>query len=344
MVNFKKILYCVVFVSFFVILYFVFYMRNNQHNYPIDLVYTWVNGNDKNWLEKKQYWQKQLNVTDYYAVGKERFRDREELKHSLRSVELYMPWIRNIYIVTDNQIPEWLNINHPKIKIVDHTDILPKDALPVFNSMAIETGLVNIKGLAEHFIYFNDDVFVNTFLTPDFFFDKDGKPIIYEDFELKNEGFEEIRKNNQETWVKSWKKMIDIVSEKYGTEPFIIVGTHTASVFNKTDLKYAINEFKDGFKKTTYSKFRNAQDYNIGIADMVNYIRNRVVIQDSKKVDAKFGCDIAGIYVMSDLYRLDKQKTCLFCLNDAKFRNDNTALEHTKYLRNRFPNKSSFEK
>ena len=341
--NFKKISYIVVF-TLIVVLCALWCQNRFYKNYPIDLVYTWVNGNDKHWRQKKGYWQKKLQITDYYAVGKERFRDREELKHSLRSVELYMPWIRNIYIVTDNQVPDWLNLNHPKIKIVDHKDILPADALPVFNSMAIETGLANIEGLAEHFIYFNDDVFVNVPVTPDFFFDKNGKPIIYEDEKLKKEGLEEIRLNNQETWVQSWKQMIDVIIKKYKVEPFIVVGTHTAAVFNKTDFKYAINEFKEGFDKTSHSKFRQFDDYNIGIVDMVNFIRNRVVVQDSEIVDSKFDCEIAGYSVMTDLDRLKTQKPCLFCLNDAKFSDDNISFEHTKYLRKRFPNKSSFEK
>lgn len=58
----------------------------------------------------------------------------QELKYSLRSVSQYLPWINKIYIVIDNQVPSWLNTEHPKIKIIDHKDILPADALPTFNS------------------------------------------------------------------------------------------------------------------------------------------------------------------------------------------------------------------
>ena len=106
-----------------------------------------------------------------------RFVQVDELKYSLRSVEKYIPWIYHIYIVTDRQVPEWLDINHPKITIVDHSEIIPKEYIPVFNSNAIETRIHKIPGLSEHFLYANDDLFFNRPLDKNFFF-KEGKPII----------------------------------------------------------------------------------------------------------------------------------------------------------------------
>ena len=44
----------------------------------------------------------------------------KELRYSLRSVEKYAPWIRNIYIVTNGQIPSWLKVDHPRLTIVSH--------------------------------------------------------------------------------------------------------------------------------------------------------------------------------------------------------------------------------
>lgn len=323
---------------------YLYIAKNKKYDYPIDLVYTWVDGNDKAWLSKKLYWQKKLKIIDNYAIGKQRFRDREELKHSLRSVERYMPWVRNIYIITDNQVPSWLNLKHPKIKIIDHKDILPNDALPVFNSMAIETGLANIDGLSENFIYFNDDIFVNKPVTPDFFFTKDGKPIIYDDPELREEGLARIRQNDQATWVRLWKKTMDDVASKYKTEPFVIAGTHTAAPFNKTDFQNVLNDFKEGFEKTSYSKFRNPDDFNIGIVDMANHTKNRIVLRDYNNIDPKFNCSVAGILIMSNMNDIKYMDPCLFCLNDANYHDDTISLKHTEYLRKRFPNKSSFEK
>ena len=116
----------------------------------IDLVYTWVDGNDIEW-QKKKFIAENKGTFDEYAISKSRFRDNNELKYSLRSVEQNMPWINRIYIVTDNQVPEWLDTTNPKVSIIDHKDIFPKEALPTFNSRAIEHCIVNIPNLSEHF-------------------------------------------------------------------------------------------------------------------------------------------------------------------------------------------------
>ncbi len=62
----------------------------------------------------------------------------------------------------------------PRINLVDHRDILPAEALPTFNSHAIETSLHRIEGLAEHFVYFNDDVFLGRPARPETFFSPSG--------------------------------------------------------------------------------------------------------------------------------------------------------------------------
>ncbi|KAF4147060.1 LNR domain [Phytophthora infestans] len=132
---------------------------------PIDVVYTWVNGTDPRWKQEKEFWHKHwissltgqpLPVWGQEAEvkGKDdsnsdnRFRDNEELRYSLRSLEKYAPWVRHIYVVTDGQIPSWLDIESPKISIVKHRDIFAnKSHLPVFSSPAIEWNLDNIPGL-----------------------------------------------------------------------------------------------------------------------------------------------------------------------------------------------------
>ena len=86
-----------------------------------------------------------------------RYRDSDELKYSLRSLQKYAPWVRHIYIITDNQIPAWLNMKAPGLTVVPHSRIFPnKSHLPVFSSPAIETHLHRIPGLSQQFAYFND--------------------------------------------------------------------------------------------------------------------------------------------------------------------------------------------
>lgn len=148
-----------------------------SHTFKIDLVYLWVDGSDTRWLEKKQkHTGIDFNTTECDCKG--RFTNNDELRYSLRSVEKHLPWINNIYIVTDSQCPDWLNINHPGIHLIDHAEIMPADILPCFNAPVIEYYLHKIPGLQEHFLFANDDMFVNSDLTPDYFFNQDELPIV----------------------------------------------------------------------------------------------------------------------------------------------------------------------
>lgn len=150
---------------------------HNDVNFPVDAVYTWVNGSDVAWLERKNAALAAMGMaTEDAATSAARFRDRDELRYSLRSIDMYAPWIRNIYIVTDQQIPHWLDLGHPRVRVVDHTEIFgTRGALPTYNSHAIESQLHHIEGLAEHFLYFNDDVFLGRTVQPDMFFLANGQ-------------------------------------------------------------------------------------------------------------------------------------------------------------------------
>jgi len=100
-----------------------------------------------------------------------RFADNDELKYSLRSVEKFVPWVRKVFIVTNGQIPSWLDIHHPRIKLVTHEEIfVNKSHLPTFSSPAIESHIHRIPGLSKKFIYMNDDVFFGAPVWPDDFF------------------------------------------------------------------------------------------------------------------------------------------------------------------------------
>lgn len=141
---------------------------------PVDVVYTWVDGSDPSWLERRSSHTPDaetaaaLNST---ATSMSRFLNRDELRYSMRSVAMYASWVRTIYLVTDGQVPEWLEPAHPKVVVVDHRDIFrDPSALPVFNSHAIESQLHHIHGLAESYLYLNDDVFFGRPVSPELFF------------------------------------------------------------------------------------------------------------------------------------------------------------------------------
>ncbi|NVK78550.1 stealth family protein [Streptomyces morookaense] len=146
--------------------------------FPIDVVYTWVDGADPAWAERRSRALRAAGGSESHheeAVNAARFLSRDELKYSLRSLHQYAPWVRKVFLVTDDQTPAWLDTSHPGIQVVSHKEIFsdPK-VLPTFNSHAIESQLHHIEGLSEHFLYFNDDVFLGNPLTPQTFFLSNG--------------------------------------------------------------------------------------------------------------------------------------------------------------------------
>ncbi|MFA0698832.1 hypothetical protein AB4585_29360, partial [Vibrio sp. 10N.222.49.C9] len=114
----------------------------------IDFVLPWVDINDKNWRSKRS------SFIDGYsqnmdAVSDARYRDMGTLKFVLRSIEKNCPWFNKIYLITDSQIPDWLDMNSQRVVVVDHNQMfLDLNDLPVFNSVAIEMNLHNIKDLS----------------------------------------------------------------------------------------------------------------------------------------------------------------------------------------------------
>lgn len=146
----------------------------------VDVVYTWVDGSDPDWLAAFRATAEACGRSvDDEALDPARYRSRDELRYSLRSLWMNCGWVRHVWIVTAGQRPEWL-VDHPWITIVDHRDVLPPDGLPTFNSHAIEASLHHIDGLAEHVVYFNDDMLAARPLRPETFFHPNGLPKMFQ--------------------------------------------------------------------------------------------------------------------------------------------------------------------
>src|SRR4030043_253137 len=150
---------------------------------PVDAVVTWVNGNEPVHRAKRLLYSQnaEQNVADF-ALTDWRFIDAGEVRYSIYSIRKFTPWIRNIYLVTDNQQPAWLTEDLQKrlnVKTIDHTIIFHDhlDCLPTFNNMSIGFLLFRIPGLANRYITFNDDNFIITPVTIDDFF-IENKPVI----------------------------------------------------------------------------------------------------------------------------------------------------------------------
>lgn len=151
-------------------------------DFPVDAVYLWVDDSDPRWCAKRAEVRRALGLetqspSDAAAesLAAHRYRDRGELRHSLRSLEYFAPWIRNVYLVTDDQVPEWLAEDQNRVTVVDHRDIFPTGVpLPTYNSHAIGSQVHRIPGLAQHYLLMNDDVLFNRAVSPSDFFTASG--------------------------------------------------------------------------------------------------------------------------------------------------------------------------
>ncbi|MDY7085893.1 MAG: stealth family protein [Actinomycetota bacterium] len=146
--------------------------------FPIDAVYTWVDGGDPAWHARKAEALREngwVAGTSGQTANNSRFVSRDELRYSLRSLHAFAPWIRHVFLVTDDQVPPWLDTSRGDLTVVSHREIFGGTGrLPTFNSQAIESRLHRIPGLAEHFLYLNDDVFLGRPVAPELFFTPGG--------------------------------------------------------------------------------------------------------------------------------------------------------------------------
>ena len=152
----------------------------SEQPFPIDVVISWVDGDDPAFKERrKQYLPAGADKQDDIA-GATRYRSVGEIEYCVASIRRFAPWVRNIFIVTDRQVPDLQFSPISSVKIVDHTAIFSdyEHCLPTFSSRAIETMLWRIPGLSEHFIYFNDDCALIRSVTPEYFF-QEGKSVCY---------------------------------------------------------------------------------------------------------------------------------------------------------------------
>ncbi len=140
----------------------------------IDFVITWVDMSDPEWqADFAKYSGNKGNTKN--GVSEARFRDYGFLKYWFRGVEKFAPWVRKVHFVTSGQKPEWLDDSHPKLHLVNHEDYIPAQFLPTYNSVVIERYLHKIPGLAEHFVYFNDDFYIINAISEERFF-RNGLP------------------------------------------------------------------------------------------------------------------------------------------------------------------------
>lgn len=155
-------------------------MSFSKFDEPIDAVVTWVDGEDPAHEKKLEAYLGRRAKKRPKAAAKTRYADRGELEYCITSLIRFAPWLRRIFVVTDEQTPGFLGRVAPevtqRVSVVDHRVIFRDfhSNLPTFNSLSIETMLWRIPELSNNFIYLNDDCFLVKDVEPDNFFSDDG--------------------------------------------------------------------------------------------------------------------------------------------------------------------------
>ncbi len=233
---------------------------------PIDIVYTWVDGSDPAWQDTFRSTAHQFGRTvDEVALDPARYRSRDELRYSLRSVWAFCGWARQIYIVTAGQVPSWL-AEDPRVRIVDHSEILPSNSLPTFNSHAMESALHHIDGLAEHFIYFNDDMLVGRSLRPEDFFTPNGLARVFSSG-ARVPGVEDDQTLAVDTAARRGRELLN---QRFGR---VVVDKplHSPYPLRRSVMEEIEKEFPDAVCRTSHSRFRSPTDLSIAASFAQHY-------------------------------------------------------------------------
>lgn len=327
----------------------------------IDFVVTWVDGADKTWQNKRNKFAKDSCYEKGMSSDKA-YRDWGTFKYWFRGVERFALWVNKVYLVTDDQVPTWLNIDHEKLIVVDHTDIIAKEYLPVFNSNAIEMNLHRIKGLTENFVYFNDDMYLTAPVNvTDFFIDGTPvdmaalSPIIPEkdgtanfqvnDMEIINSYFsrQEIIKNGKVLSFKNGKNIIRTLLQLPSKHICGYYEPHLPLKFQKKTFETLWEKESSILAETTASRFREKTNVNLWLFRYWQLASGNFIPQNTDKLGKLYSLDGDNTQIFSDL---EKSKHKIMCINDGF---EVEELEKQMELlqisfEKLFPNKSSFEK
>jgi hypothetical protein len=224
----------------------------------VDVVYTWVDGSDPSFqVALRQHVSAELAEADLATADLCRYRDNGELRFSLRSLLSFAPWVRRIHILTNGQVPSWLNCSHPQIHVVTHAEVFPEpEVLPTFNSNAIEMCLHRIPGLARRFIYFNDDVFLGrTVRKSDFFLPGGSQMVFLEDTLLPSNCWQGSARDRACAYTQA------ILTRLWGPPQVPrLLPAHTPQAYDRDLLAHLETLVHDEFRRTATHRFRTGDD------------------------------------------------------------------------------------
>lgn len=346
----------------------------NNKQIDIDFVILWVDGEDASWLAEREKYLTQIHTQDIIdedANGDCRYRSNSDLlRYWFRGVEKNAPWVRRIFFISCGQIPEWLNTNNPALEIVDHKNFMQEEFLPTFNCRPIHFNLHRIKDLSEHFVLFDDDMFLLNPILPDFFF-RDGYPtlqtylgyinkgndnwsrVLWNDYGIVNSFFN----IDKQLWKFRCKwfniKKLGFSYAAYNFLCYCINKTlpvysygHLPYPHLKSTIKEVWKSFPERCRFTSLNKFRTDDQLNQNLFIAWNQACGKFYpasIDDSSR-GVFFSINSDNLQKICQ--SIEKEQFSTICINDSS---DNFDCEYTdmcliKSFNKKFPVKSSFEK
>ncbi len=309
---------------------------------PIDVVYTWVDGEDPAWNAQRlaALGVPEAQRAQAAATHTARFRSHDELRYSLRSLEMFAPWVRRVHIVTAGQVPCWLDTDHPRLRLVDHREIFTDpDVLPVFNSHAIESQLHHIPGLAEQYLYLNDDVFFGRPVDPSLFFHGNGLAKFFMSSALMDAHGHQPDDAPVTSAAKNNREVIADVFGRRVTHLF----QHTPHPQLRSVLQHMEDTHPELFARVAASTFRHPDDLSISSA-----LHHYYAYGLGRAVPGRLAylyLDLAHPRAAARLRELlERREFDVFCLNDSPAVGEEGRGELLRdFLERYYPLASSFE-
>lgn len=314
----------------------------------IDIVVTYLNERDKKWQETFNYWKNKeiaegkAKADNRQAFGEERTREWDTFKYWLRGVEENCPWVNKIFIIVQNKnhVPKWLDVNHPKIRIVYHDEYIPVSLLPTFNAMTIAMYVSNIPDLSDNYIMCDDDYYFLNPIKEDRFF-KGNKPVhqynrvpfvLYSDELLKGSSgvFYAILNNNLKFETKFMKD--DLIKFDIYHLPEARKKSFEQAILNSLAYK------NDIFHANLISKFRHPYNFCPYMFSDLLKICNRAILEEPYH-------NCSYVTLKSTVNFDDYKDKDIVCFNDTEQLDDYelTKKHLIEFFEKKFPNKSSFE-
>jgi len=236
----------------------MFDVQPDEFTHDVDMVFSWVDGSSSD-FQRQRAAQMAEYVVGEGDEGPARYRHVDELRYALRSVHMYAPWVRRIFIATDSPVPAWLR-DHPKVTVVRSEEFFADPSvLPTHNSHAVEAQLHRIPGLAEHFLYSNDDMFFGRLVEPELFFTAAGVSQFVECEVRIGAGAPAQERSGHDNGLRVNRELL---RERFG-RTIVRDLEHCATPLRRSVMAELEQTFPDDFARTAASRFRSATDVSV---------------------------------------------------------------------------------